>query len=417
MRETSEEPTVRKRPKDRVDRILAAATELFRKDGYHTVGMVDVGAAVGITASAVYRHFPSKSALLIAVVEHELTGLIAKVEQSAAKAGSPQEALRLIDAALARETSRERVIATIYTREVRHAPFDDRAGIRALQRRLSVIWSDALRALAPELERDEADYVVLSSYGALASQFFFESPLGRRRLEEVLIECCLVAQQAWRPAERSTGSEPEGVAHRTGGVVGQSPDLDGPVTVTNRASRREMILQAAVALLRRYGYQGVTIDDIGGAAGISGPGVYRHFMGKEDILVAAYQRAWEQMMAGVAKALDGPGPAGDVLGRLVASYVEVAFDNADLIVVYLRDDQHLGADQQRGLRHKQRLYIDEWVRIVREITPDLGEDEVRVRVHAALGIVNSAIDIPTRLAEGQRRVMVEHMVRAVLLGA
>ena len=46
-------------------------------------------------------------------------------------------------------------------------------------------------------------------------------------------------------------------------------------------TRREEILDAAARLFAERGYHGVSIDDIGAAVGMSGPGFYRHFAGKE----------------------------------------------------------------------------------------------------------------------------------------
>jgi AcrR family transcriptional regulator len=51
---------VRKRPRDRKDRIAQVAAELFCARGYHGVSLDEIAAAVGISAPAVYRHFPNK---------------------------------------------------------------------------------------------------------------------------------------------------------------------------------------------------------------------------------------------------------------------------------------------------------------------------------------------------------------------
>src|ERR1700756_893787 len=51
-----------------------------------------------------------------------------------------------------------------------------------------------------------------------------------------------------------------------------------------RGLRRAEILTAAAALFAQRGFHGVSIDDIGSAAGMSGPGIYRHFPGKEAVL-------------------------------------------------------------------------------------------------------------------------------------
>ncbi len=405
----------RRRPKDRADRILEAATRLFRERGHHDVGMVDIGAEVGITASAVYRHYRNKEALLVAVVEHELARLVAAVEGSAREGGSPAEVLELVDAALARGALEERTISTMYVRRVRHAPFEARAGLRVLQRRLTGVWSDALRSVRPELTQEEAEYVVLTSYGVFASGLFFESGLPRRRHERLLVELALLAQLSWKPPAGRRADGPAGRGRRRAGLP--DPGADDRVHVPVRGSRREMILQAGVALFRRFGYRGVGIDEIGATAGISGPGVYRHFKGKEDILLGAYQRAGEQLMAGVTNAIEGAASPDDAVARLVSSYVDVAFENADLVVVYLREDEHLPRDHQHELRRRQRAYIEEWVHALRAVRPDIDDDEARTRVHAVLGIVNSAVDIPTHLHDDQVREMVVSMATGALLGS
>ena len=48
----------------RREQILSAAAELFARYGFHGVGIDDIGAAVGISGPALYRHFRSKDAML-----------------------------------------------------------------------------------------------------------------------------------------------------------------------------------------------------------------------------------------------------------------------------------------------------------------------------------------------------------------
>ena len=52
--------------------IIATASALIRQRGYHGVALKDVAQAVGITAPALYRHFPSKQALLVATISDGL---------------------------------------------------------------------------------------------------------------------------------------------------------------------------------------------------------------------------------------------------------------------------------------------------------------------------------------------------------
>ena len=53
-----------------------------------------------------------------------------------------------------------------------------------------------------------------------------------------------------------------------------------------KADRRDALLAAAKRLIAKHGYLGVRLEDIGGAAGVSGPAVYRHFPSKDAVLAA-----------------------------------------------------------------------------------------------------------------------------------
>ena len=48
----------------RRDEILETAAELFAARGFHGVSVADIGAACGISGPALYKHFPSKDAVL-----------------------------------------------------------------------------------------------------------------------------------------------------------------------------------------------------------------------------------------------------------------------------------------------------------------------------------------------------------------
>ncbi len=77
----------------------------------------------------------------------------------------------------------------------------------------------------------------------------------------------------------------------------------------------------------------MSIDELGEAVGITGPTVYHHYASKAEILVDAYDRAGQRVAVGADDALASATSAPDALDRLVRSYVDVAVDNVDLIVV------------------------------------------------------------------------------------
>ncbi len=51
------------------DRIIAAATELFLRDGYTNTNLEQVAAAAGVTKPTVYSHFGSKEGLLLSITQ------------------------------------------------------------------------------------------------------------------------------------------------------------------------------------------------------------------------------------------------------------------------------------------------------------------------------------------------------------
>ncbi|MFC7614033.1 TetR/AcrR family transcriptional regulator [Actinokineospora soli] len=133
------------------------------------------------------------------------------------------------------------------------------------------------------------------------------------------------------------------------------------------------------------------MEDIGAAAGIAGPSIYRHFTGKSDILLAASRRMADRLALGLADSLAAATSPRDALHRLARSYVDTVLRSDDLIAVYANEIGNLPERDAKELRRLQRGYVAEWVRLLREVTPALDEAEARVVVQAALTVVN---DLP-----------------------
>jgi len=78
-------------------RILDAAVALLGERGYAGLRTGDVAAAAGVSKGAQTHHFPSKDALLVAVVEHVFRRASEQARQRARRAAaSPDEALRAL---------------------------------------------------------------------------------------------------------------------------------------------------------------------------------------------------------------------------------------------------------------------------------------------------------------------------------
>ena len=74
------------------DKILASACELYLTDGLEGFSMRKLAKTVGVTAPALYRHYPSKERLLIAVIG-EAYRMFAQYIYRALAGGSPAERL------------------------------------------------------------------------------------------------------------------------------------------------------------------------------------------------------------------------------------------------------------------------------------------------------------------------------------
>src|SRR5688572_4200748 len=82
-----------RRPPLRREMIVAAAAELFHERGYAGTSIEDIGAAVGMTGPAIYRHFSSKEALLSELLERAIRRGQRDIVAALSSGLSPEEAL------------------------------------------------------------------------------------------------------------------------------------------------------------------------------------------------------------------------------------------------------------------------------------------------------------------------------------
>jgi AcrR family transcriptional regulator len=157
-----------------------------------------------------------------------------------------------------------------------------------------------------------------------------------------------------------------------------------------RRSRRDEILDIAVGLFAQRGYHGVSMDDIGSAAGVTGPALYHHFAGKEAMLVAALIPVSEGLLnGGRERVARHPADAQAALTDLIEFHVEFALENPAVIALHLHELDRLPDEPKRQIRRLQRLYVEEWVGVLATLRPGLDAGEARVLAHAAFGLMNS----------------------------
>jgi AcrR family transcriptional regulator len=186
---------------------------------------------------------------------------------------------------------------------------------------------------------------------------------------------------------------------------------------TRRRSRRDEILEIAVRLFAARGYHGVSMDDIGAAAGVTGPALYHHFAGKEAMLVAALIPVSEQLLDGgttrVGEYGDRPREA---LDALVDFHVEFSLDNPAVIALQLHELDRLPDEPRRQIRRLQRLYVEEWVGVLTALRKELTPGEARVLAHAAFGLMNSTPFLGGEVDRGRRAELLRAATLAALTG-
>jgi AcrR family transcriptional regulator len=156
-----------------------------------------------------------------------------------------------------------------------------------------------------------------------------------------------------------------------------------------KSGRRSLLLAAAERQFAERGFLAVRLEDIGAAADVSGPAIYRHFPNKEALLVELLTEISTRLLAGgrtVVDAADGPERA---LQGLVDFHLDFTLGEPDLIRIQDRDLNHLPPAALRQVRRSQRQYVEIWVKVLRELNTALDESDARVMAHAAFGLLNS----------------------------
>lgn len=181
-----------------------------------------------------------------------------------------------------------------------------------------------------------------------------------------------------------------------------------------RGTRREQILATAAELFAHRGFNGVSINDIGAAVGVSGPALYRHFPSKDAVLGEMLLGISRSLLAEGSRRRDAAVAPSDVLPSLIEAQVEFALSQPALITVYNRDVASLGEADQREVRRLQRAYVEIWVGAIRDAVPGTDEQHARSAAHAAFGLINSTPH-SARIDRAEMADLLTRMATAALL--
>lgn len=174
------------------------------------------------------------------------------------------------------------------------------------------------------------------------------------------------------------------------------------------AERRALILQTAAAMFRDHGYAGASVDAIAEASGISGPGIYRYFGGKAELLLALLETAVGEMVAAIDAASAKGVLAIDDLADLLA---DRALREGATIALLHGTAAAMEAGDRSRLERLRRDVVGRLTGALHALRRDLAAPEAEARIVAALALVGH---IERFLATGAPAQSFRMVLRSIL---
>ena len=168
-------PQVRRRTAVRRRELIAAAARLFAARGYYAVTVDDLGEALGISGPALYRHFPSKQALLVAVFDQVIEIQREQLSEALAEASDPAGALEGMIRLHVRFAVEQRETMAVWRQEYHNLPEADSWRLRRAQRLYVEEWVHVVHELRTDLDDASVRALVHGVLALLQSPSDFQS--------------------------------------------------------------------------------------------------------------------------------------------------------------------------------------------------------------------------------------------------
>ncbi len=170
--------------------------------------------------------------------------------------------------------------------------------------------------------------------------------------------------------------------------------------------RDRKILEAAAEAFYEKGFHGVGVDELGRRAGLTGPALYRHFSGKDEILATLLNEALDELISATAPVHGDPRSD---LERALRHHVSFAIGHRHLVNIYQREVRSLAEPWKKPFDRRRAAYIDGWEGLFARRFPELDQGSVSAVTQACLGMIFSLpywpgrrvrdVDIPALLMQ------------------
>jgi AcrR family transcriptional regulator len=128
---------------------------------------------------------------------------------------------------------------------------------------------------------------------------------------------------------------------------------------------RERVLDSAVDLFAKQGYDGTSVAQVIAQAGVAKGGFYHHFASKEALLSEVYGDLISRQLTALDEILARKDPPADTLRALIIDLVESTASSAQRALVFWRELNKLGNERTEEYRRARRRYHDAVQRLIR----------------------------------------------------
>jgi AcrR family transcriptional regulator len=179
--------------------------------------------------------------------------------------------------------------------------------------------------------------------------------------------------------------------------------------------RRQQLLTIASQMFARSGFAGTGVDEIGEAAGITGPALYRHFANKQAILDALIVEGMQRLVNSTNGISHAEGGASKSLDLLIEKRMDFAFGPDRYAFVIRRNEHdHLSRAALRKIAALEDIYTAEWLRTMLALRPGVSTTVIR-RACYAVHLFMSYMALDEHVDDiAQVRSHIFAMVRAAL---
>lgn len=175
------------------ERLLENGAALFAAKGFHGVGVEELGDSVGLTGPSMYRHFPTKAALLAQMLITVSSSLLEGAKQVIAENSDPKKALSaLIERHVEFATTYPDLIR-VHERDFGNLEADDSRHVRRLQRKYVELWVDQIHLVRRSDSDDIARTMAHAVFGLLNSTPRLPSPVRKEEFAGLMHDMALKA--------------------------------------------------------------------------------------------------------------------------------------------------------------------------------------------------------------------------------